>query len=96
MAVSVSFWRFAIYSMADVTGHFQLYKSKDFTNPIAYLKNTDRNIPMLLHINAGHLELIEEILLSVLILEYKLKMYERLKKHDLLYGPLLGSLISLK
>ncbi|KAH6907035.1 hypothetical protein BKA70DRAFT_1105039 [Coprinopsis sp. MPI-PUGE-AT-0042] len=73
-----------------------LYKSKDFSSPIAYLKNTDRNIPMLLHINAGHQEMIEDILLSVLILEYKLKMYERLKKHDLLYGPLLGSLISLK
>ncbi|KAH6899162.1 hypothetical protein BKA70DRAFT_1437649 [Coprinopsis sp. MPI-PUGE-AT-0042] len=57
-----------------------LYKSKDFSSPIAYLKNTDRNIPMLLHINAGHQEMIEDILLSVLILEYKLKMYERFEE----------------
>ncbi|EAU80762.1 hypothetical protein CC1G_04872 [Coprinopsis cinerea okayama7 len=73
-----------------------LYKSKDFSNPIAYLDLSEPGIPILLRISPGYQYLVEDILMSALILEYKLKMFERLKKHDLLYGPILGSLVSFR
>jgi hypothetical protein len=49
---------------------------------------------MLLVIEPGYQDLVEEILTSALILEYKLKMFERLKRHDLLYGPILRGLVT--
>lgn len=49
---------------------------------------------MVLVIEPGYQDLAEEILTSALVLEYKLKMFERIKKHDILYGPILGGLIT--
>ncbi|TFK24627.1 hypothetical protein FA15DRAFT_655723 [Coprinopsis marcescibilis] len=73
-----------------------LYKDKDFDHPIAYLDTSQSSVPIRLVITSGYQDLVEDILLSALILEHKLKMFERMKKHDLLYGPILGSLISFK
>lgn len=85
-------WR---YGQAELH-RLALYQSKDFTSPIAYLDLTRPRVPMALTISPGYQDLIEDILISALILEWKLKMFERLKKHDLLYGPILGSLVSFR
>lgn len=74
----------------------QLYQSKDSTNHIAHVDLTTPGIPIHLVITAGNHDLVEDILLTALIMEFKLKMFERLNKHDLLYGPILGSLIAFK
>ena len=72
----------------------QLYTDKDAERPVAYLDCSRTRIPMLLVIEPGYQDLVEEILTSALILEYKLKMFERLKRHDLLYGPILRGLVT--
>lgn len=51
---------------------------------------------MVLVIQPGYQDLVEEILTSALILEFKLKAFERIKKHDILYGPILGGLVTTK
>ncbi|KAF5311535.1 hypothetical protein D9611_011539 [Ephemerocybe angulata] len=73
-----------------------LYTDKDAETPVAYLDCTRTRIPMVLVIEPGYQDLTDEILTSALILEFKLKMFERLKKHDVLYGPILGGLVNCK
>ncbi|KAJ2912239.1 hypothetical protein MD484_g8180, partial [Candolleomyces efflorescens] len=83
-------WRYG----SDERYRLALYTDKDAERPVAYLDCSRTRIPMLLVIEPGYQDLVEEILTSALILEYKLKMFERLKRHDLLYGPILRGLVT--
>jgi hypothetical protein len=51
---------------------------------------------MVLVIEPGYQDLTEEILTSALVLEYKLKMFDRMQRHEILYGPILGGLVTVK
>lgn len=73
-----------------------LYTDKDSDVPVAHLDCSRTRIPMVLVIQPGYQDLVEEILTSALILEFKLKAFERIKKHDILYGPILGGLVTTK
>ncbi|TEB28374.1 hypothetical protein FA13DRAFT_1666368 [Coprinellus micaceus] len=73
-----------------------LYTDKDAERPVAYLDCTRTRIPMVLVIEPGYQDLTEEILTSALVLEYKLKMFDRMQRHEILYGPILGGLVTVK
>ena len=51
---------------------------------------------MVLVIDPGYVDLTEEILTSALVLEFKLKMFDRMERHEILYGPILGGLVTVK
>ncbi|KAF8179677.1 hypothetical protein BJ912DRAFT_982497 [Pholiota molesta] len=74
----------------DAAHRLALYSEDDAEVPVAFTMRVRSPEPLVLTLKAGCEEMVEDILVSFIILEQKLRMKEKRRTNVMMYGPVSG------
>ncbi|TFK35455.1 hypothetical protein BDQ12DRAFT_688175 [Crucibulum laeve] len=77
----------------DTSLRLVLYREDDLDSPISYVKSSSPNSHLILVLKSGSEDIREEIIVSFLILEQKLRVQEKIRRSEAMYGPMSGRMI---
>jgi len=74
----------------DAAHRLALYPEEDAEVPVAFMLRVRNTQPLVLTLKEGSEEMVEDILVSFIILEQRIRMKEKRKQNEMMYGPVAG------